>query len=332
MKKYYILLVLLAGITACQSGSDKKDKPLDTPDPVERKELNIPAFNADSAYAYIGEQVSFGPRVPNSEGHQNAKDYLVNKLESYSDKVHVQEFKADRYDGIAMQGYNIIGSFNPASSRRILLLAHWDTRFTADQADSEAARNQPVLGADDGGSGVGVLLEVARQLSLQRPEVGVDIFFTDLEDQGKSNDRDGTSWGIGAQHWAKKPHVNGYTAEYGILLDMVGAKGAQFPKEGVSQNYAPQFQNYVWNLANSMGYGHLFQNKTLSGGVVDDHLFINEIANIPTINIINKPSDQSFGKHWHTEHDTMDNIDKNVLRAVGQVTTAVVYRFDANYL
>ncbi|HLT93989.1 MAG TPA: M28 family peptidase, partial [Membranihabitans sp.] len=123
-----------------------------------------------------------------------------------------------------------------------------------------------------------------------------------------------------------------YRAEYGILLDMVGARGAQFLKEAISRNYAPQFVDYVWNLANSMGYGHLFVNRNLTGGVVDDHLFINQIAGIPTIDIINKPDNNSFGAHWHTENDKIDVIDKNVLRAVGQVVTAVVYRFDANYL
>lgn len=333
MKNLSFILIILAGLTACQSGGDKKKQHTMTPpDPQERKELNIPAFSADSAYRFIAEQVALGPRVPNTEGHQKGRDYLVQKLEDYTDKVYVQDITADRYDGVSMKGYNIIGTFNPESSRRILLLAHWDTRFISDQENSEEARQKPVLGADDGGSGVGVLLEIARQLSLQRPEVGVDIFFTDLEDQGKSNDPDGTTWAIGAQQWAKNPHVKNYTAEYGILLDMVGAKGAQFPKEGVSQNYAPQFHDYVWTMANSMGYGHLFISKRLSGGVVDDHLFINEIAQIPTINIINKPSDQSFGDHWHTQEDTMDVIDKNILRAVGQVTTAVVYRFDANYL
>jgi hypothetical protein len=162
--------------------------------------------------------------------------------------------------------------------------------------------------------------------------VGVDILLTDLEDQGKSNDSDGTTWAMGAQYWSKKPHVANYNAEYGILLDMVGASGAQFLKESISRTYAPQLVDYVWNLANGMGYGHLFINKTLSGGIVDDHLFINQNLGIPTIDIINKPSDNSFGDHWHTENDVMDVIDKNVLRGVGQVITAVVFRFDANYL
>ena len=329
MRAILLLLLTLAGLSACKSDSKETTSSVQT---LERKPLSIPAFNADSAYRFIEDQIQFGPRVPNTDAHLEARDYLRSKLEGYADKVTVQSFSADRYDGVNLQGFNIIGSFNPGESRRILLLAHWDTRFIGDQASSPDLREQPVLGADDGGSGVAVLLEIARQLSLQPVDVGIDILFTDLEDQGRSNDPNGTTWALGAQHWARTPHVSNYQAEYGILLDMVGAKGAQFLKEGISRNYAPQFLDYVWNLANSMGYGHVFVNRNLSGGVVDDHLFINQIAGIPTIDIINKPDNNSFGAHWHTENDTIDVIDKNILRAVGQVVTAVVYRFDANYL
>ena len=329
MRVAIFILFILAGMMACKSDSKQSTT---SEQPRERKPLNVPAFNADSAFAYIEDQISFGPRVPNTEAHRATRDYLKSQLERFADKVSVQPFAANRFDGIKLEGYNIIGSFNPRESRRILLLAHWDTRFMADYASSADLRNEPVLGADDGGSGVAVLLEIARQLSLQPVEVGIDILFTDLEDQGMSNDSNGTTWAMGAQHWAKNPHTSNYKAEYGILLDMVGARGAQFLKEAISRNYAPQFVDYVWNLANSMGYGHLFVNRNLTGGVVDDHLFINQIAGIPTIDIINKPDNNSFGAHWHTENDKIEVIDKNVLRAVGQVVTAVVYRFDANYL
>lgn len=332
MRAIYYSLLLLAGLAACKSESGQNSQATTSVQTLERKPLNVPAFNADSAFVYVEDQVGFGPRVPNSEAHREARDYLSGQLERFADEVAVQSFSADRFDGTKLQGYNIIGSFNPGTSRRLLLLAHWDTRFRADHASTPELQNQPVLGADDGGSGVAVLLEIARQLSLQPVEVGIDILFTDLEDQGKSNDPNGTTWALGAQYWSKNPHVSNYQAQYGILLDMVGAKGAQFLKEAISRNYASQFLDYVWSLANSMGYGHLFVNKNLSGGVVDDHLFINQNIGIPTIDIINKPDNSSFGSHWHTEDDTLDVIDKNVLRSVGQVVTAVVYRFDANYL
>ena len=275
MRAVLFFLFILTSLAACKSDSKQSTT---TDAPLERKPLNIPAFNADSAFAYIEDQVSFGPRVPNTEGHKATRDYLKTQLERFADKVTIQSFSANRFDGVKLEGYNIIASFNPKAKRRLLLLAHWDTRFMADHASTPEMRNTPVLGADDGGSGVGVLLEIARQLSLQPVDVGVDILFTDLEDQGRSNDPDGTTWAMGAQYWAKNPHTSKYTAEYGILLDMVGAKGAQFLKEAISRNYAPQFVDYVWNLANSMGYGNLFVNKNLSGGVVDDHRLHGPVA------------------------------------------------------
>lgn len=332
MRILFYAMMILAGLVACKSESGSTDNTSASVEKLPRKELTVPAFNADSAYQYVQDQVDFGSRVPNTKAHRKAKDYLKNQLDRFADEVVVQSFTARRFDKVSLEGYNIIGTFNPKAKKRMLLLAHWDSRFMADHATSEEYRNDPVVGADDGGSGVGILLEIARQLSKQPIDVGIDILFTDLEDQGKSNDPDGTTWALGAQYWSKKPHVTGYNAEYGILLDMVGAKGAQFLKEGISRTYAPQFLDYIWNLANSMGYGNLFLNKNLSGGVVDDHVFINQNIGIPTIDIINKPTDNSFGDHWHTENDDMDIIDKNVLRGVGQVVTAVVYRFDANYL
>lgn len=332
MRAIIYTLFIITGLTACKSDTGQSTSSTTSDVSLERKPLHIPAFNGDSAYSYVEDQVRFGPRVPNTEAHLNTKEYLKNQLEEFTDEVIVQSFTVQRFDGTKLEGYNIIGSFNPEAQKRILLLAHWDSRYVADHASTAEMRKKPVMGADDGGSGVAVLLEVARQLSIQPVETGVDILFTDLEDQGKSNDPNGTTWALGAQYWSKNPHVTNYQAKYGILLDMVGAKGAKFLKEAISKNYAPQFLDYVWNLANSMGYGHLFINRLLTGGVVDDHLFINQNLGIPTIDIINKPNNNSFGPHWHTENDNLEVIDKNVLRSVGQVVTAVVYRFDANYL
>lgn len=323
-------IILVFIIFACNSNSNQSTAVKDAPK-LERKPLTIPQFITDSAYQYIADQVEFGKRIPNTEAHVQTKDYLVDKLEKYCDEVVEQSFTATRYDGVSLQGFNIIGSINPDADRRMLLLAHWDSRFIADHANDKSKVEDGVMGADDGASGVGVLIEMARMIKNAGIDVGVDILFTDLEDQGKSNDADGKSWCLGAQYWARNPHIKGYRADYGILLDMVGAKGAKFLKEGVSLTYAPELVHTVWQLANSMGYGQYFINKTLSNGVVDDHLFINQIIGIPTIDIINKPSNSSFGPHWHTENDNMDVIDKDVLKAVGRVVTATLYRFDANY-
>ncbi|WP_236975124.1 M28 family peptidase [Membranihabitans maritimus] len=330
-----IILLFTAIITlgSCKNDPGNSNNAMESTSPqLERKPLSVPAFSADSAYLYLNKQLEFGPRIPNTNAHVETKDWLVTQLKKFTDKVNVQEFTANRFDRTKLNGYNIIGSVNPDQSRRVLLLAHWDTRFIADHAIDPANEGKGVMGADDGASGVAVLLEIARILKENPIDVGVDFLLTDLEDQGKSNDPDGVSWCLGAQYWAKNPHKSAYNANFGILLDMVGAKGAKFKKEQISLNYAPEILRYVWQLANSMGYGQYFINEKLSGGVVDDHMFINRIIGIPTIDIINKPTNNSFGDHWHTENDNIDIIDKSVLRAVGQVVTAVVYRFDANYL
>src|SRR5680860_1216416 len=228
MRILFYGLIFILTLLACKSEPDSSSESSTTLEKAPKKELHIPAFNADSAYANIEDQVNFGPRVPNTEAHSQTRDYLENHLKKYADKVTVQSFSARRYDRVELQGYNIIGTFNPEAEKRILLLAHWDSRFKADHATSPEQREKPVIGADDGGSGVAILLEIARQLSLKPADVGVDILFTDLEDQGKSNDSDGTTWCLGAQYWSQHPHKKNYKAQYGILLDMVGAKGARF--------------------------------------------------------------------------------------------------------
>lgn len=201
----------------------------------------FPTFNADSAYAFIQQQVDFGPRVPNTAAHQETGEWLVQKLEGYGFSVTEQEFTATAYDGKELELTNIIGSFRPEASKRILLAAHWDTRRIADK-DTERI-DQPIDGANDGGSGVGVLLEIARVLhtdSLQ-PNVGIDIVFFDGEDDGEpehQNFRDGSQvwWCLGSQHWSQNPHSRGYTAYFGILLDMVGERTPDFIKRGIPCN------------------------------------------------------------------------------------------------
>ena len=318
------LAVAAIGFMACESETQPKKS---VTKPVEEK-VEVPIFNADSAFKFVADQVAFGPRVPNSEGHQKCGDYLFNTLNKYTDTVYVQEDVVKRFDKQEMNFRNFIGSIHPEKSNRVLLVAHWDTRFTSDQEDGV---DQPVLGANDGGSGVGVLLEVARIMGENRPNIGVDFLLLDVEDQGQPENSDlptvQNSWCLGAQYWARFPHVRNYYAKYGILLDMVGGKNAKFRQEGISRAYASSIVAKVWDRANQAGYSSYFLYEE-SQEIVDDHLYINGLANIPTIDIIenDQTTDYYFNKHWHTTTDDMSNIDKASLKAVGQTLLEVLYR------
>ena len=211
----------------------------------------VPAFNADSAYRYVQEQVDFGPRVPNTAAHRACGDYLIGKLKQFGATVHVQEADLVAYDNTILKARNIIGSFNPDNRRRVLLCAHWDSRPYADEERSKKKQREPILGANDGASGVGVLLEMARLMQQQPPTIGVDIIFFDAEDYGiptfyKGNYKADT-WCLGSQYWGRVPHVQGYNARYGILLDMVGGRGATFYREGFSQRTAPTQVKKIWD-------------------------------------------------------------------------------------
>ncbi|MBN2746036.1 MAG: M28 family peptidase [Bacteroidales bacterium] len=291
--------------------------------------ITMPDFNADSAYVYVEAQVAFGPRVPGTEAHQACANWLIKKLESFGGNVTVQDFKTRVYTGKIYSGKNIIASFNPEAKKRIMLSAHWDSRPYADYDADEANHRKPIDGANDGASGVGVLLEMARLFQQQNPTVGVDIFFWDLEDYGEHRDDMGShenSWGLGSQYWSKNPHKPGYRAAYGILLDMVGAANPTFYREYYSNMYASSVVDKVWRIAESLGYQNYFINQA-EGVVMDDHYYINTIAGIPTIDIIhyNPANKNGFFAQWHTQGDNMEIIDKSTLEMVGKVVTKVVY-------
>ncbi len=300
----------------------KNDPP--PPEQEEKKTITVPRFEHDSAYAYLAGQVSFGPRVPNTEAHRECKEWLVAQFERFDAKVIEQDFQVERYTGETLNATNIIAQYNPDNRKRIMLAAHWDSRHLADSPLSTERQDEAILGADDGASGVAVILEIARLLKENPIDLGVDLVLFDVEDQGE-NGGDDETWGLGSQYWSRQPHAR---PDYGILLDMVGAKGARFPKEQYSVYFAPQLVDKVWTLANRMGYGNYFVNVN-GGGVTDDHYFVNTIAGIPMIDVINLPlnsQNKGFGDHWHTHNDNLDIIDVRTLRAVGRVMTAVVYR------
>lgn len=290
----------------------------------------VPNFNADSAYAYVAKQVDFGPRVPGTKAHAECEKWLIKKLRQWADTVYIQKFQARTYDGILRKGENIIASFSPNNPNRILMLAHWDTRPFSDHDKDKAKWDHPIPGANDGASGVGVLMEMARDFHEHHPHIGVDLLFDDLEDWGPPawlHMDKSTYWALGAQYWARHPQVPGYSAKFGILLDMVGAKNPAFLKEKFSMQYAGYYVNLIWNTAKGLGYDNYFPDK--SGFYIDDdHLFINKIAGIPTVDVIqqdpNSPNG-TFYKWWHTSHDSLDKISKRTLQVVGNVMMTVVY-------
>lgn len=322
--KLFIFLLLTVFIWSCN-----EDKVSDTvQEPIIFK--SAPEFNSDSAYAFIQSQVDFGPRVPNTEGHRKTKDWLIEKFKSYGLEVKTQDFQARTYDNLTWNLSNIIASYNPSAKKRILLAAHWDTRRMADK-DTERI-NEPIDGANDGGSGVGVLLEIARVITTSEEKlgIGIDFILFDGEDDGEpeySNSRNNSQiwWCLGSQHWSKNPHQPGYSAFYGILVDLVGAKGARFYREGYSMRYAKNIVNKVWNFASELGYSDFFIPRD-APEIIDDHVFVNRDAKIPMINIVEFSPNYGFGHYHHTHADNMDIIDKRTLKAVGQTVLFTLYQ------
>lgn len=324
-----------AMLLSCDTDRPAREQQEQTTTPtVSRLEgVTVPQFNADSAYAFIEKQVSLGPRVPNTGPHQQTGDYLISKFTELGAEVNVQEFEAQAYDGTTLQLRNIIASYNPRAGKRVLLAAHWDTRPFADKDPDESKRQQPIDGANDGGSGVGVLLEIARLLQANEgPQVGVDIILFDGEDYGEPEDMDEKEksrntvyWCLGSQHWAQNKHTRNYTAYFGILLDMVGGEGAQFYREGYSRDMAPSVVKRVWSWAHELGHGRYFVYKN-SEPIIDDHLYMNR-GGVPSIDIIefDPASDFYFGDYHHTHQDDMSIISKETLKAVGETVLHTVY-------
>ncbi len=324
--KLLFLASLALSLAACNTNTKSEQKKQEKP---TVKNINIPVFNADTAYMFIEKQLSFGPRVPNTKAHRECGDWLATTLKRFNATVTEQRTKLRAFDGTMLDARNIIGSYNPDSPSRVLLCAHWDSRPWADHDPDMGNRKKPVPAANDGASGVAVLLEIARQMSISNPGLGVDIIFFDAEDYGEPQDMQGAyenAWALGSQYWAANPHIPGYSARFGILLDMVGAKDAVFTQEQISRYYAPNILKKVWSAADRLGYGNFFVNKN-SGPITDDHTYINEITRIPTIDIIDYQDDREKGffDYWHTINDDIDNISKETLKAVGQTVISVVY-------
>jgi hypothetical protein len=276
----------------------------------------------------------------NSQAHEDCGLWIMQKFSSYGLQVTTQHALLKGYDGTMLRATNIIASYRPELSDRILLCAHWDSRPWADNDPDEANWHQPVMAANDGASGVAVMLEIARLLNTVPADsslftlhssLGVDFICFDAEDWGTPQWDDSPSysdtWALGAQYWAANPHVDGYSARYGILLDMVGGEGAQFYQEQQSLSYARSVVDKVWRSAQTVGFGSYFPKKE-GVSITDDHVPVNRVAKIPCVDIIPYYPDcqqSSFGPTWHTVNDDMAHIDRNTLQAVGQTLIQVLF-------
>jgi hypothetical protein len=280
---------------------------------------SIPAFSGEKAFHHLLKQTSFGPRNPNSQGHAQCLNYLAHELRGLADTVQLQEFSHPGYDREHLRLTNIIASFKPDASARILLCAHWDTRPRADQEENESKRNQPILGANDGASGVAVLLEIAALLKKQPPSLGIDIALFDGEDYGLEGDT--RNYLLGSRHFATIRRSE-YVPRFGVLLDMVGDKFLEIRKEGYSLKYAPDIVALVWNKAMELGYPQ-FLNEA-GEEIIDDHLPLNE-AGIKTIDLIDLSYPDRTNRFWHTHQDTPENCSAESLEAVGTVLINILY-------
>ena len=333
MKRLGIVFSVCFLVWAC--GNDNGAK---SPAPIIKKEVKVPQFSAEGAYGLIEKQMSFGPRVPGTPEHKECKEWIISEMTELGATVSTQEFKADFQNLKGIPSANIIAQINPNHQKRILLAAHWDTRSVSEKETDPTEKSKPVPGADDGGSGVGIIIQLAKTIAKNPIDMGVDFVFFDSEDQGDSRDSCAKgakcSWAQGAQYWSKNMKPRGYNPVYGILFDMVGAKNASFYKEGHSRIHAGVQTDKIWTLANRMGYGDFFINQN-AFPITDDHRFVNELTNIPMLDILNlKPEipGQTFQKCHHTQCDDLSIIDKRTLKVVGQVATAVLYKESGNTL
>ncbi len=321
--KIFILGIVGLFLVSCEpeTKTEIKTDTISTNTVVTKPHVLPPNFNSDSAYAYVKTQADMGPRVPGSNAHKKCVSFMENFLKACGAEVKVQGGNATSFDNKSWRIDNVTASFNVNAKNRILLCTHYDSRPFCEHAIKPEDRTKPCPGVNDGASGVGVLMEVARAIKSNSLSVGVDIVMFDLEDYGDNGGNPDT-WCLGSQDWAKNAHR---PCKYGILLDMVGAKNATFPKEGISKFYANDILAKVWTTAQNLGYGNYFIDPEY-GKMTDDHTYINEIAQIPCIDILHYDiTAGSFFEHHHKPTDDLSTIDKNTLKAVGQTLLELIY-------
>lgn len=323
MKKIFWSVVASMLMVACGTANKNQSE--------EEKVVSI-EFSADSAYNYCAAQCQYGPRTMNSEAHEKCGEWIAEQFKKYGCEVELQKADLKGYDGTMLKSTNIIARSPKSDKPRIMICAHWDSRPWADNDPDEANWKKPVMAANDGASGVAVMLELARLLQQNdSAAVAVDFICFDAEDWGMpqwEDDTDADSWALGSQYWAEQYAAGSERPyEYGILLDMVGGQSATFYREAFSMHYASNIVDKVWQAASAAGYGSYFPAKD-NGGITDDHVAVNQKAGIPCIDIINHYPDceqSNFGPTWHTVSDDMQHIDKNTLQAVGQTLIQLLF-------
>lgn len=280
---------------------------------------SVSGFDGARAYLYLSKQTAFGPRSPGSAGHARCLSYLLNELRRYAEKVESQDFESTLPDGKKVRLTNMIATFNGSSANRLLISAHWDTRLWADQDPDKNNRTKPISGANDGASGVAVILEIARQLKSVPPTIGVDLVLFDGEDLGKTGRPE--SFSAGAKHFASnKPP--GFNPKFGINIDMIGDRVLQIFREQNSERLAPEVQDLVFGTAKSLQVTQFVDSP--GEEITDDHLPLNKIG-IPTIDLIDFSYPDDSNKYWHTLADTADKCSPESLAAVGRVLMKIIY-------
>ena len=335
MNKLFLFITILLLFTFFSSCNEEITVETQEKKSTVKKWKEAPIFMEDSAYKYIEKQISFGPRVPNTREHIACGDFLINKLNSFGVLTKEQIGEVTAFNRVKLPLRNITGIINPKAKKKILLCAHWDTRPFADRDTINT--NQPIDGANDGASGVAVILEIVRIIKKDSLDIGVEIVFFDVEDYGAPSLNSGffdlqsmnDTWCLGSQYWSYNLPIDYIKPDFGILLDMVGAKGAVFPKEEISRKYAGYHLNKIWKLADYLGYSQYFQKK-VAPPITDDHTYINQLASIPTLDVIHYDVSPfsgrfDFGKFHHTHKDNMDVIEKTTLKAVGQTILSYLY-------
>lgn len=313
MNLHIFILLISWMLLGCAEKANKQDHN------TQKQSIVIPAFDGENAFNYLVKQVEFGPRVPNTPAHHACRDFLFNELKNFADNVKLQNFKENAY-GTELNLSNIIAEFNPEIRERILLCAHWDTHPWASQEIDPQKRNTPIPGANDGASGVAVLLEISRILKNHKPNIGVDIILFDGEDYAKANDLN--AYLRGSKYFAKNKPKD-YNPKFGILLDMIGDANLEIKKEGYSLRYAPDIVQLVWSIASELNF---IEFVNFPGEeIIDDHIPLNQVG-IKTINLIDFNYPDETHRYWHTLEDTPDKCSSRSLYIVGTVLLNVIYR------